>query len=290
MRSVAWQADNGQTIVFDQGGPYYYASLTSTLGATAEVSRAPRQDGQTTYHSSLDAPSINLTGAMWIKGGKTNPALAEYDRQRALLCQAFAPNRWGTLIYYREDGPVQIRCRPIATPTISGQIGTYAAIDIDFVADSPYWQSANEYIVSLGVNLKLFRFPWAPVRGAMGAYNRFARVDNPTTEQVYPTLEVYTTGQYVTLTNLTTGKAVKIEHAIASDQKLLVDLADITAYLWTREADGEYAQREDVSHWMSLDSEPWSLEPGGNQVAIYNDVPEDTPRAFVRYRLPSLGV
>lgn len=290
MRYVIWQSDNGQTIAFDQTGPYFYTGLTSALGATAETGRAPRQDGQTTYHTALDAPTIDLTGAMWIAGSKTDPAKAAYDRQRSLLAQAFAPHRWGTLIYYREDGPVQIRCRPVATPTISPPVGTYSTIDIDFTADTPYWQSAQEYVVSLGVNRKLLRFPWIPIRGPMGAYNRFARVNNPTTQDIWPTLEVYTTGQYVTLTNLTSGKAVRIEHAIADGQKLLVDLADATAFLWTKDGAGDYTLEEDVSHWMSLDSEPWAMGPGDNQIAIYNDVPEDTPRAFVRYRLPYLGV
>ena len=107
---------------------------------------------------------------------------------------------------------------------------------------------------------------------------------------IYPTLEVYTTGQYVRLTNLTTGKSVKIEHAIAEGQKLTVDLKDITAFIWERGTAGVFVLKEDVSHWMSLDSEPWDVVPGRNQIAIYNDVPEDTPLAFVRYRFPVVGV
>jgi len=290
MRSVAWISDNGQTFVFNEQGPFYYSELTSTLGATPETGKAPRQDGQTTYHVSLDEPTITFSGAMWIIGSKTNPAEAEFDRQRTLLNQAFSPNRWGTLIYYREDRPVQIRCRPIALPTISEKKGTYATIDIDFTADSPFWETATEYVISLGVNMKLLHFPWAPVRGPLGSYNRFANIDNDTTESVYPTLEIYTTGQFVRIANLTTGKSIKIEHAIAEGQKLTVDLKDITAFIWEKNEDGNYEQKEDVSHWMSLDSEPWDVVPGKNQIAIYNDVPEDTPLAFVRYRLPIVGV
>ena len=61
MRSVAWISDNGRTCTFEGGGPYerpgpyYFRELTSDLSATAETSKAPRQDGVTTYHTALDA-------------------------------------------------------------------------------------------------------------------------------------------------------------------------------------------------------------------------------------------
>lgn len=296
MRRVSWESDNGRTITFegrgpaDAPGPYYFKALSSDLGATAETARAPRQDGVTTYYAALDAPSINLEGWMWVTGDAHRPAPAEYDRQRTMLHQAFAPNRWGTLTYYREDGAVRARCRPLATPTLGEAVGTYCPIDISFTADSPYWETAEEYVVPVGIIQRFWRFPWTPVRSAMGAFNRFAGINNPSEEQIYPTVEVYSTGQYITLTNKTTGEAVTIEHSIAQGQKLAVDLRDVSAYLWTLDAAGDYADPEDVSHWMSLDSEPWGLAPGLNQVAVTNNVPEDTPVAYIKYRVPSLGV
>lgn len=286
MRHVAWVSDNERTAVFSADGPLYFKELTSDLGATPETSRAPRQDGQTTWHTSLDSRTINLVGGMWVFGDHNHPARAEYDKMRTYLHQAFAPNRWGTLTYYREDGAVQVRCRPLATPTFGQPVGTYSTIDITFTADVPYWESAKEYIESVGVIQRFFRFPWAPVRAPMGAYNRYARINNPTAEPIYPLAEIYTTGQQVTLTNQTAGKSVTIEQPISSGQKLVVDLRDVAAYLYTLDT----GQREDVSHWMSLDSEPWSLQPGANKIVVSNEVPEDTPRTFLRYRIPYLGV
>ena len=69
-----------------------------------------------------------------------------------------------------------------------------------------------------------------------------------------------------------------------------MDLRDVSAFLYDRDETGVYQLQEDVSHWMSLDSQPWALRPGPNQVAIANDVPEDTPVAYIRWRVPSLGV
>ena len=47
---------------------------------------------------------------------------------------------------------------------------------------------------------------------------------------------------------------------------------------------------EDVSNWMSLDSDPWGLEPGENVVVISSDAVADTPVTFLKYRLLYLGV
>lgn len=290
MRYASWESDNGRTVVFDGAGPYYFGAVNSPLGATAETGRAPRQDGQTTYHVALDARTANLTGSMRILGDPAHPAMAEYDRARSFLCEAFAPNRWGWLTYYREDGAVRLRCRPVALPTISAPVGTYSTIDIDFAADSPCWERAEEAVVCIGLILRFWRFPWSPRLGPLGAFDRFAGVENPGVEVIYPTVEVYSTGQVVTLANRTTGQAATIEHPIAQGEKLVVDLRDVTAWLWRQDGAGDYRRAEDVSHWMSLDSQPWGLAPGYNQIVVSNEVPEDTPVAYVRYRLPVLGV
>ena len=47
---------------------------------------------------------------------------------------------------------------------------------------------------------------------------------------------------------------------------------------------------EDVSNWMSLDSDPWGLEPGENVVVISSDAVADTPVTFLKYRVLYLGV
>ena len=296
MRYVAWTSDCGLTVVFDGkgphagGGPFFFRDLTDSLGATAETVKAPRQDGSTTYHTALDGRSVTLSGSMLVFGDPAHPAVGQYDKKRAYLAEAFSPNRWGTLIYYREDGAVQLRCRPVAAPVISPPTLTYSTVDIDFVSDSPFWLSAKEYVVSLGAILRFRHFPWAPVLGPMGAFNRYAMIENPSKEGIYPTAEIYTTGQYVTLTNRTTGEFATIEHPVLEGQKLVVDLMDVSATLWTRDEAGDYSQPEDVSHWLSLDSQPWAIQPGSNQIIITNDVPEDTPLTFLRYRVPSLGV
>lgn len=295
MRSALWQAENGLTVELyggrpGKGRPYGFVSISSALGATAETARAPRQEGQTTYYATLDAMTVNLVGTGWLLGNRSHPARAEYDKARSFLAEAFAPDVWGTLTYYREDRAVRARCRAAATPAFTQAAETFLKFDVDLVSDDPCWWAAEEEIVCVGRSKKFFRFPWTPVLSPLGALERTARVVNPSTRTVYPTVEVYSTGQYVTLRNETTGGKVTIEHAIAGGEKLVVDLRDVTAWLWRQDGNGDYRQSEDVSHWMSLDSEPWGVVPGRNVLTIANDEPEDTPVAYIRWRLPVLGV
>lgn len=296
MRYVTWEPEGGQMVTlhgsgpWEGGGPYFFRRLTSDLGSTAESSRAPRQDGVTTYHVALDGRTINLEGSMLVYGDRLHPADGEYDLARSRLCELFAPNRWGILTYHRTCGAVRVRCRSLATPTISAPVGTYSEIDISFTADSPYWESAEETVEELGVIRKLRRFPWSPVRAPMGTFSPVAVLQNPTAVDIYPTIEVLSTGQRVTVSNLGTGESVTIEHAIDEGQKLVIDMRDVTAILWEKDDTGLWDRKDDVSHWMSLDSTPWCLRPGENRVTISNEAPEETPVAYIRYRVPFLGV
>lgn len=115
-------------------------------------------------------------------------------------------------------------------------------------------------------------------------------VDNPAEENIYPSIEVYTTGQEVCLANRTAGEQVTIEHSIAENQKLVVDLKDVSAFLYQRDGSGDYQMQEDVSHWMSLDSVPWALRPAGTRWPS-----PTTSRRIRRWRtcgtrIPNLGV
>lgn len=175
-------------------------------------------------------------------------------------------------------------------PPSARPVGTFSTIDISFTADSPYWESAKEYILAMGVIQRFWHFPWAPYRYPMGAYTRFGMVDNPAEENIYPSIEVYTTGQEVCLANRTAGEQVTIEHSIAENQKLVVDLKDVSAFLYQRDGSGDYQMQEDVSHWMSLDSVPWPFGRAGTRWPSPTTSREDTPVAYLRYRIPSLGV
>lgn len=268
--------------------PYLFKSLTDDLGATAETSKAPRQHGQTTRFVALDGRSINITGSLVAIGSPTFWAQAAFDRHRAELCAAFAPHRWGTLTYHTEDGNRQIRCHPATTPTFGERFSITCTLDIEFVTDSPYWEASDLNVYAVGVKVRRWHFP-SHLPLVFGSLTAKAHICNPTAETVYPVVEVMSTAQLVTVTNETTGLHISVNRPIGAGQKMVLGMEDMSAAIWTQE-DGAYREREDVSHWLSVDSDPWGLAPGENVISIANEHPEDTPVTYIKYRLPYLGV
>lgn len=289
MRSITWESDAGHTVHMGGVAPYLFRSLTDDLGATAEVSKAPRQHGHTTHYTALDVRTINITGSLVAYGSPTLDAQAAFDRHHAALCQAFAPHRWGLLTYHTEDGPRQVRCRPIATPTFGERKAYTCTLDIEFTTDSPFWESADLYVYPVGVRVKRWHFPMClPL--VFGSLAPRGIIDNPTSEIIYPTIEVTSTAQLVTVTNETVGAHISINRPIGERQKMVIRMEDASAAIWTMDGEGVYQETEDVSHWLTLDSEPWGMMPGENVITISNEIPAETPLTYIKYRIPFLGV
>ncbi|SBW02684.1 hypothetical protein KL86CLO1_11682 [uncultured Eubacteriales bacterium] len=289
MRSITWESDAGHIVHMGDVIPYLFKALTDDLGATAETAKAPRQDGRTTYHTALDVRAINVTGSLVAYGSPTLDAQAAFDRYHTALCQAFAPHRWGVLTYHTEDGPRQVRCRPIATPTFGTRIAYTCTLDIEFTTDSPYWESADLYIYPVGVQIKRWHFPMRlPL--VFGSLAPRGIINNPTSEIIYPVIEVTSTAQLVTVTNETAGAHISINRPIGAGQKMVIQMEDASAAIWTMDESGVYRETEDVSHWLTLDSEPWGMAPGENVITISNEIPAETPITYIKYRIPYLGV
>lgn len=291
MRSVTWESDDGHTVHMGATGPYYFKNLTDGVGTVAETFRAPRQSGQTTCFTALAARSFSITGAMEVFGNRGFPAQAAFDRAKSALCMALAPHRWGYLTYHTEDGDRRIHCRTVSTPGFGERVGrtTYCTLDIEFTADSSYWESSDLYTAAIGVRMDLWHFPMA-LPTVFGSLTARASITNPTGEIIYPTVEITSTAQLVTITNVTAGKHISVNRPIGAGEKMIVGMEDASAAIWRRDAGGGWREFEDVSHWLTLDSDPWGLIPGENVISIDNEIPDDTPVTYIKYRLPYLGV
>ncbi len=290
MRTVTWETDDGYTIQLGAEPPFLFKELKDNLGATAEVVKPPRFDGQRTYHVALASRIINITGSMVAYGNKQLDAQIVFDRHRSHLSQAFSPNRWGYLTYHSAAGNRRIYCRPLATPTFGSRVGITCTLDIEFTSDSPYWESSDEHVYTVGKKMKLWHFPMTFNRIVFGARPKTALLRNPTGEIIYPTIEVTSTAQLVTVSNQTIEKEISINRPITEGQKMVIHTEDASATIWTKEEGGGYRQTEEASHWLTLDSEPWGLVPGENIVTISNEVAEETPITYIKYRHPFLGV
>ena len=290
MRYITWESDNGRTVEMSKSLPYLFGELTDRMGANAEISRAPRQDGQITHYATLATHTINVTGSVVAFGNKNNNAQAVFDRMKSDLSQAFAPNRSGLLIYHREDGDAQIRCRPLAIPTFGSRHNNSCTVDIELESDASFWEKSVTNLSTIGGQEKMWRFPMAFKPLVFGAFYPFGRIENPTAETIYPEIEITSTSQTVRVENSTTGLFIELNRPIMDNQKMVIQTEDASAAIWERTETGGWEEKENVSHWLTLDSNPWGLIPGVNVVKVSNEIPEETPITNIRYRLPVLGV
>lgn len=289
MRKAVWVSGRGHTLVFCDRPPYFFTRLTDSLGAEADTVKSPLQDGGTTQNVVLGQRSINLTGTAMVLGSRKDPVKKLIDRRKNEIAEALNPKYFGTLVYYTDDGARQIRCRPVALPTIGKPTANAMSIDVDFISDAPYWESAEQHHEVVGILQKLWRLPWhLPM--VYSCYKAKGTIENPAAEPIYPVVEIMSVSQLVRVVNVTTGKFVQINRPIAEGQKMVIDMGDYSATIYERGSGGAYVLKEDVSHWLTLDSEPVSLMPGKNVIDIKNEDPDNAPETIISYRNVFVGV
>lgn len=293
MRSVSYISDNGTVIHFGTElteSTYFFDRLDDYAGGTAETNRAPRQNGQDTQHVSLDSRTIVLEGQMYNPGSRAVPVGKARDTYKDHLFRAFMPNSWGTLIYNTDDGGRQIRARAIARPTVmESESPMISNISVDLITDDALWESTELRVYQVGGIYKMLHFPWVPIKRPLGTHRTWGTVENDWVEEVFPVLEVFSMAKVVTITNETTGGFLKVNHPIEDNQKMVVDMEEMSAMIYVRE-NGIYKEDFDATHYISLDSAPWGLVPGKNIVRIENEDDTVTPLSFLRYRKKYGGV
>ena len=284
VRTAEWRCDNGRTVHFGLG-KYALREITDTLGSSAQVVKAPGRDGATTYHVTLGQPVINITGSMHAPPGTLDGRLAELDKMEDELKYAFMPNQFGLLIDRRANGARQIRCRAIEKPVFGRRIQASQSVDIELIADSPLWESAEPVNLMLGQELGRLRFPLR-LPSIFGRYDKYGVVDNPSPEHIYPIIEIYTASEMVAVINQTTGAKMQIDRPIAPNCKMIIDPWDARASIWERTENGDWVYSEDASVWLAKDSTWWALAPGKNIIALSNEVVTGSVVATVTFRIP----
>lgn len=284
IRTAIWQSEAGFTVKIGYP-PVTLKDITDSLNGMAQVVKAPGQDGATTYKMTLGQPVINVTGSLNVPWAPMDEQRAALDELEDMMKRAFMPNRFGLLVDNRANGGRQIRCRPLTKPAFSTRQQGARNFDIEFVADKPMWESTTETKLDLGRVMGGFGFPLRlPTK--MGTYYKDGYIDNPTGDDIYPIVEIYTTSEYVAVTNVTTGKKAQINQPIGVDQKMIIDMYNTRATLWQLDSDNDWQQISNVSNWLSGDSEYWALVPGMNKITLNNEIPGESVIATISFRMP----
>ena len=297
MRHATWKSETGIVIEFlpDEEGPFIFGKIEgNNMAASAQVVRPPMADGAITFNISNDPRMSVFTGYVQGIGNHSKYAEAALDEAVNTMCTAFNPKRFGTLVYHTYAGNYAIRCRAIALPTVERiQETTIARFSVDLQADTPYWHEAEDKIIPLGLQRPVARFPLFLRFGTgspLGLIYNALNASNPTPEPIAPIIEVFSAVELVHVQNTTTGKSLQINRPVAEGQKMRIDISDFRAELYELNGTGEYEFLQDVTNWLTIDSDWWRLEPGENVIVVNEDIAQSSPVTLVRYNIPILGV
>lgn len=283
MRSIQWVSDNGHYILFCDKPPYILnTALRSDVGAVAQIFKAPFQDGATTYNASLEQRTITFPFTLIAKGNTGLKAKTVLDEHCNILNTAFTPKTIGWLIYTNNSRQQVIRARAVATPTVKDQGMNHINFDLELLTDMAVWQSEKLNSTTIGELSKSWMFPFTfPV--IFGNYTQFSTVNNPSTENIYPTFKVTSQLSTLKITNVTTSEYLEVTHTIAENQYMVIDTFEKTVSLYEN---GVYL--DDVSNWM--DGDFIKLASGGNVLKVENNIPNDIPAVVMYWRDIVMGV
>jgi len=283
MYTAQWYSDNGIYIQFGEKKPFILNEpLGQPLGAQAQTIKAALQDGATTYFSALEQRTIPIKFTLCAEGNSNLLVKTVLDEHLNLISMAFLPKTMGWLLYQNGRGGNLIRARAVTTPTEIGRTNNIIKFEVELIADSPYWQDSILHEVKIGDLDKQFSFPFTfPFK--VGSYTSSSIIHNPQAEEIKPVFEVYSVVDDLTIKNETTGATMTINHNIAENQKMIIDVAESTVFLYE---DGVFVS--DISNWM--DGDFITFIKGDNTIKIVNDAPDDLPACKTIYRVPIWGV
>jgi hypothetical protein len=261
-----WSAPDGTTIDFTDEGSGYRVLASGTRGlrsVTYEMvtSKYAGMDGETVDAIRAVGNEITL-GLMVNAEGEAN-----FRKRARSLVRAMRPKAGlGTLRVASTFGDVRsLDC--YCTGGLEGDespdailTGAWWRLALKFYAPDPWWYGEQEtYDVGLGSGSSFFPIP--PITLAPATVQGHFTVDLTESDTVvYPQWVVTGPGSSLTLTNITTGRVITVNAALAAGETMVIDTRP--GLQSVRKADG-------TNLMGTLDSDPalWPLIDGVNEVS-----------------------
>lgn len=268
----------GNQIAWGADGAHILTSIDGLGGLDAIVSTnlAPGQDGETWLGSRLPVRTITLTGAV------IGRSAALGERRRELMRACNARGGMGTLTITAYG---RVKCIPaivLSGPVIieSSDLG-WQTYTLSFECPMPYFLDASDTILDMQTRVGGLKF-------LLGLPTQFSRIKrayrylarNEGDGECPLTFEFAGGAVAPTLTNLTTGEYIKVNHTVPDNKTLIIstELGKKRAYL----RDNATGAEESAMRYLDLKSVFFGLEPGDNYLSYGAD--DDAAAAMVRVR------
>jgi len=285
MQKIVFINANGQSIILGRAKPYLLLSIAGTGAAETDVQmqKAPFQDGQTYIDTLLEPRIVSIEVAILASTQE------ELHQKRREIAQVFNPKLGpGTLRYEYDGGVREIEATSDLAPVFptgeGNQAQGFQRALISLICPSPFWldtETQDEYI-GIGGGLS---FPMQfPLKFANASTNTVFTNEGDVECPVL--IVVKGPAQDVTITNETTGEHITINAALLAGEKLEINTEFGNKYAELVKADGS---RENVLHYISLDSTFWQLQPGDNIISLSGNV-DESAELYVYWKHRYVGV
>lgn len=265
------------------GRPFRLLRFEGLGDVEADVQRqkSPFQDGTTYIDSVLEDKSFEIELKIT---AKNQDELAYYRKK---LASVFNPKLGlGILKRIESDEVMQIEAIPESVPFFpdgaSNRSRTFQRAVINMIAPNPYWQSPS--ITEEPAFEGLFEFPFEG-EFEMGIQRDERIIYNDGDAPAPIHVIFYGPAQEPQIANLTTGEFIKINKYLYENEKLIIDTAEKSVFY-----EDENGNRENVFHWLDLDSTFFNLEIGENEISCMCAVSNLVKEFEISYRKLYVGV
>lgn len=257
---LIWTASDGRSTELTSN--YKIISIEGFGGTPAQLQmqKAPYQDGQTLIGQTLDTRSISIHIKI------QEDTVEEAYKRRRSLNSIFNPKLGvGTLRWEPYKGlAYEIKATSDGGPDFPNtQLLNIQDVIIYLRAPDPTWVNPKKEELVLASFVGGFQFPFEfPLE--LGMVGQSLVIDNKGDIESPVILVFNGPLKNPVITNNTTGKKISVVQQIADNEKLEINTAFGQKYVTIIRGDGT---RENAFHYVSPDSEFWSLIPGLNRVS-----------------------
>jgi Phage tail protein len=281
---ITFTNSEGRSLTIGNTGKYLLTErlVTSGLPSTAFTTKAYNQHGRTFLENVYDEQSFTFNFLI------NNIGLSSYSIQSARreIADVFMPHLGeGTLSVTLETGDVFLRTvsvdiAPFFPSGFENSNTIWQHVEVEMVANNPYWYSSNEIFETFQAVEPLFNFPFTmstsePVIFGNVVPNQYAYNEGQAEAPV--TIVIFGACVNPSITNVTTGEFIRFKN-------LTMDANDVL------EIDTTFGQKkvelngETVFNKLDFSSTFFNLKTGYNEIDFSDDTGSNTATIHFIYR------
>lgn len=263
MQKLIYRSETGQEIALSNSRPFILESLEniSNSGAIINTSRSAGQDGITIDTVAIKEKLLPLTG------GIVASDLKDLDLKRAMLSSIFNPKYSGELIYTNNSLTRKIKCS-VQDITFQKNVGLMQRFLIQFLCPNPFWMDIYTRKEEIALWIGDFEFPLQiPIDEGIEMGHRqsnlIVNISNVGDVECGMKIQFRALATVVnpSLFNVNSRQYIKVNRTLKAGE-----LLEITTEFANKRIEmvKENGLKENVYHWIDVDSEFLQLDRGDN--------------------------